>query len=410
MAAALAFHALFGLFPVLLVATIVVKAIQGTDAFLRQVGALLDAAGLDQVRIIPPLNDAAATRESSLTLSEWLEGLVRQAANVNLTAVGWLGLALIIYAAIGLVVTIENSFNTICRAPEGRPWTRRVPLYWFILTVSPVAIGLMVYANDRFDSWFASLETWHGLAVAAGILWSFIFGWLFMFALYTLVPNATISLRPALAGALVAALLLEVGKRTMGAYLENVFSISQLYGSLGLVPLFMFWLYLMWLVVLFGLEVSATLQMLRGRELDDIASKRQPAGVVEPASVLMVMEVVAEGFNAARATTVPRIAATTLLPESVVRLMVERLIEAGLLHRLRGEEEAVSLAGPPEQITADQLIEIGFELVNDGRVGRISGLTEPLRHAQRVLAAKTTLATLVSTQPATAGKQQVGGD
>ena len=75
-------------------------------------------------------------------------------------------------------------------------------------------------------------------------------------------------------GAFMAAVLLAIGRHVLGAYLENAVSISQLYGSLGLIPLFMFWVYLMWLVILFGLEVSATLQMLHGRTLDKIEQRR----------------------------------------------------------------------------------------------------------------------------------------
>jgi membrane protein len=225
-----------------------------------------------------------------------------------------------------------------------------------------------------------------------------------MFAVYRLIPNATLSLRPALAGALVAAALLEIGQRTMGAYLQNAFSISQLYGSLGLVPLFMFWVYLMWLVVLFGLEVSATLQMLGGRELDDIRPQRKPSSVVEPVSVLTVMELIAERFAAARMTTVAQIVKATLLPEPIVRLIVERLAEAGMLHRLSGEEQAICLAKPPEQIAAGQLLEIGFGLATEGRGRLHSPLGEPLRNAQRRLAAEATLASLVASKPVPAGE------
>lgn len=396
MAAALAFHTLFGLFPVLLVGMIVVKAVQGTDVFLEVVGHLLASAGLDQVTVIPPASAAIATGSASMTLSQWLEGLVGQAADVSLAAVGWIGLALIIYAAVGLMVTIENSFNAICRAPEGRSWTRRVPLYWFILTVSPVALALMAFADDWFGQWIASLETWQFVAVTLRVVWSFSFVWLFMFAVYTLIPNAIVSLRPAMAGALVAALLLEIGKRTMGAYLANAFSISQLYGSLGLVPLFMFWVYLMWLVVLFGLEVTITLQSLHGRELDEIESHRAADGMVEPTEVVTVMEVIARRFGAGQPAPIRSIADAAALPESVVRSMTERLIEAGLLHRLEGTGDAVGLALPPEQVSTDQLLEIGFAWIDAAGHRLPSPLAQQLREAQTALASQVTLASLVA--------------
>ena len=217
MAAALAFRTLFGLAPVLIVATIVVKAVKGSAALLASFRDLLVAVGLDKIQIVS-LSESGTTAQ---TLAEWLEHLVGQLASTNLAAIGWVGFAVIIYAANSLLVTIEKSFNVIYRAPEGRPWTRRVPLYWFLLTISPAFLGLASYYNNQFDTWVASVDTWQWLLVAARTVWSFGFAWLFMFAVYKLIPNSTVSIRPAMTGALVAAALLEFGKHSLGAYLQG---------------------------------------------------------------------------------------------------------------------------------------------------------------------------------------------
>ena len=399
MAAALAFRTLFGLLPVLVVATILVKAIKGIDGFQKLMGDLFASAGFYEVRIILPSEDGPEAQPGGVTLGHWLDGLVTHAANINLAAIGWVGLAVLTYAAIGLMVTIENSFNLIYHTPEGRPWTRRIPLSWFVLTVGPVALVLTMYLDNLFGSWIESVDVWHWALVTGRVLWSLLLGWTFMVVVYTLVPNTTVAFRPALAGAFVAASLLEVGKWTMGAYLENAFSISQLYGSLGLIPLFLFWVYLTWLMVLFGLEVSATLQMLGGRKLDDIERPRQPTGIVDPDSVLVVMEVVAEHFNRGRPTTARQVTEATSIPEVTVVRMLDRLIEAAFLHRLDRVDGAVALARPPEQVSADQLIEIGFGMVDDGRVGRRSALADRLRQAQKSLAAQATLAALAPPGP-----------
>jgi membrane protein len=63
-------------------------------------------------------------------------------------------------------------------------------------------------------------------------------------------------------GAFVAALLLLVGKESLGLYFNHALSLQHMYGSLGLVPVFMFWLYLMWLIVLLGLQISAIVQQV----------------------------------------------------------------------------------------------------------------------------------------------------
>jgi membrane protein len=396
MAAALAFRTLFGLAPVLVVGTILVKATKGSEAILRSLHELLAAAGLDKIRVVSGSESAGAPGEASVTLAEWLENLTSQLVNMNLSGIGWVGLAVIIYAAIGLMVTIENSFNIVYRAPGGRPWTRRVPLYWFILTVGPVLMGLASYVNNQFTGWIASVQAWHSLLLAAQTLWSFGVAWLFMFAAYTLIPNATVALRPALAGTLVATVLLGIGKHSLGAYLGSAFSINQLYGSLGLVPLFMFWVYLMWLAVLFGLQFGATLQMLHGRSLDEMDPPRSRTGMVDPTSVLTVVEVIAEHFAAGQPVTSRQVADITSIAEPMIARIVERLVHEGWLHRVERPDRAVILAKPPDQMNASDFIEIGFRMVDEGGQGRCSALAKQLRAAQQTVAEGETLATLVS--------------
>jgi membrane protein len=317
---------------------------------------------------------------------------------VNLAAVSWIGFALIAYAAIGLMVTIENSFNTIFRAPAGRPWIRRIPLYWFVLTVSPVAMGATWYLNVKVASWIESVEGWQFVLVAASTLWSFGVTWLVMLAIYMLVPNAGVAWRPAMGGALVAALLLEIGKRSLDAYLGNAFAVSQLYGSLGLVPLFMFWVYLMWLAVLFGLEVCAILQRLEGRELESMEPTAARTGLLDPAAVIEVAEHVAASFAEGAVATSQQIADSCALPIEVVEQLLDSLVVGGILHRVGNTSPAVTLARPPERVAAQELIEIGFRLADEGGTGHRSRLVDRLRDAQRELLAATTLASLTTTE------------
>ena len=397
MAGALAFRTLFGLLPVLIVATVLVKAMGMEEWFFEPLGKLFEIGGLDRIRVIPPAEVSTKVQ----TLDDWLKDRVRQAERIDLTAIGWVGSLVTMYAAISLMVTIENSFNTIFRAPQGRPWTRRVPLYWFILTLSPLMVILSTHLNGQFETWIATIQTWPWVSVSAGLLWSFLVAWIFIFLVYVLFPNTSVAVRPALIGAFVAAFLLEVGKRSLGAYLQNALSVSQLYGSLGLIPLFMFWVYLMWLVILFGMEVAATLQLLRGRQLAEVEQHRNLISNLDPTSVLGLMEIVAERFEQGMSITALELAETMSLSEQTVLEIVDRLVEGGFLHRLANQDQAVSLAQPPNQLAADRLIQVGFHMADEASSGRRSVLTDRLRQAQRELIAKTTLANLTSTRAQT---------
>jgi membrane protein len=197
-------------------------------------------------------------------------------------------------------------------------------------------------------------------------------------------------------GALVAAVLLEIGKRTMGMYLENALSISQLYGSLGLVPLFMFWVYLMWLAVLFGMQVSSTLQHMGGRRLEELEERRHEFAMVDPTVVALVMRLVAQRFAAGDATTLEQIAETLDLPQGVVERLLNRLAQEGFIHRLSEPDGGIALSRPAESIPLGQLLDVAHEMAHrDIGDGAATALRERLRTAQREAAGDYQLASLL---------------
>jgi membrane protein len=392
MAAALSFRTLFGLLPVLVVATVLIRALGTEGQFVEPIEKLLQFWGLDDVRIMPPTDVANGTT----TLGVWLRDRVREAEQVSLAAIGWVGVLITFYAAISLVVTIENCFNVIYRASQGRLWKYRIPLYWFILTISPMILLSSTYITSRFEQMLAGIETPGWLGTSVGAVWSVLAIWLLMITVYLLFPNTKVHWRPAMIGALVSALFLEIGKRTMGMYLENALSISQLYGSLGLIPLFMFWVYLMWLVVLFGLQVSSTLQHLHGRQLAELEQQRWESTMIDPAVVIVVMKAIAERFLGGRTTSIEHISSATGLPDAVTVRIIDQLVAAELLHRVADSNDSVALSRPPGETPIEWLLEVAFSAadleVDDQRA---SQLLDSLRAAQKDATAGASLAALL---------------
>ena len=386
MAASLAFRTLFGILPVLVVVTVAARSLLGSN-FQKITGQLIDAMGLNEIKIIPPqLNTTQASKP--VGLGEWVDGFVSTAANINLAGLGWIGMIVVLFSALWVMVTIENSFNVIYRARSGRSWTRRLLVYWCVLTLGPVLLGVMPWIWGNLASVLATLPKWTWLAVTVDVVSSVVMFWILMFVIYLWVPNARVRIRPALIGACVAALLLEGGKRSLGAYMSNAFSVSSLYGSLGLIPVFMFWMYLMWIFVLVGLEVAALVQMLRGR--DARVHGEDTESMVDPAAILTVMGLISDGFREGRAKDPQQIVQSTGLPSSFVTAMLNRLEQRGFIHQLERNDGYV-MARPPEQVAASDLMDVAFELVDDTSVRYATPLLAKLRDAQRRLAAETTL-------------------
>ena len=391
MAASLAFRTLFGILPVLVVITIAARNILG-DNFNQTIDTLIEELGLNDIKIIPPTLDAGQT-QTPIGLGEWVDGFVATASSINLAGLGWIGMAVVTFSALWVMITIENSFNVIYRARSGRSWTKRLLVYWCVLTFGPVMLGVLPWLSGNLSAVIATLPRWQWLAVTIDISISILTFWFFMFVVYLWVPNARVRVRPALIGALVAAILLEIGKRSLGAYMANAFAVSSLYGSLGLIPVFMFWMYLMWMFVLVGLEVAAIVQVLRGRDAR-VMQTEELENLIDPTSVLSLMTVIADGFERGTTLSSDEAARRTGLPFKFTDMTLERLEKRGFLHRIQ-QKQAYVLARDPEQITADQLMDVAFELVDDGAIHLQSSLCDALRNAQRARAAGTTLASMI---------------
>ncbi|MDP6541204.1 MAG: YhjD/YihY/BrkB family envelope integrity protein [Phycisphaerales bacterium] len=251
MAASLTYRTLFGVLPMTVVGAGVARAIMGESRFKEFLHNAITASGLNQIQITSAADGEVAT------LGSWLSDLVSSGMNINVAALTWIGVLVLIYSALALMVNIETSFNVICRAKKGRSWLRRIPVYWFVLTFGPVAAAVALWADQEVASVMKEVVGWAWLLLVAQQIWSFALSWAVLLLLYRTIPTAKVQATPAMIGALVAAIFLSIGHATLSLYFSHAISLRQLYGSLGLVPIFMFWLYLMWLIVLLGLQVAA---------------------------------------------------------------------------------------------------------------------------------------------------------
>lgn len=391
MAATLSFRMLFGLLPVLVVATVVAKSVLG-DRLPEIVERAVDALGMDGVQLVLPATTADAPKPVSLGV--WASELVTYAASFDLSTLGWIGFGVVAFSAIWVLVTIETCFNEICRAPRARSWWARIPIYWFALTFGPLALAVLPIVNSRLGEAMrevADFGAWtHWVSGAV----DFVLVWAFWFAAYLWVPNTRMQAKPVLIGAFVTAVLLMLGRSFLGLYLRNAFALSGLYGSLGLVPLFMFWTYMMWMFVLLGLQVASLLQTLRHRRIEDLEDEAGRADFVDPARILSVMEYATARFEAGEPLEPDAAAAAVGLPAAAVALMVEALVAKGYLHRIEGGN-AFALSRPPSQISAEELVDLGFSLADRGHAAE--GWLAKARAAQRRLAEGASLASIAPT-------------
>ncbi len=268
-------------------------------------------------------------------------------ARASASAMGGLGGVFLLVSAAGLFHNIERSLDEIWGVTTPRTLLRRVVIYWCVLTLGPVVLGVSVLATNSAQ---AAVQTSLPSGVLALVPWAT--SAFALFFLYFAVPNAKVRLRAALAGALVAATAWEIAKRlyTFGA--THSFRYDAIYGSLGAIPLFLLWLYVSWIVVLFGARLAYALQYA-------VTTANAPRVFDARCREVLCARVALEAavaFQSGRPPPTPGALAQTLgLDVSFVSEAIEALREKGLV--AEAVDGGVVPARAPEQIRLSDIAE-----------------------------------------------------
>ena len=208
-------------------------------------------------------------------LQQWLvDSLIPAGIAANVTGyltqcagkasqLGAAGFAGLVVTAVSLLLTIDKTFNQIWRASSKRPLGQRLLVYWAALTLGPLvlaaSLAITSYVVTASRGWLPHLPG--GVNTALGAL-QFLLSTGALMALYRYVPNTSVRWRHAAVGALFVTVCLGLARQALGLYLSRVPTYSVIYGTFATVPILLLWIYLGWLIVLWGAVIAAYLPSL----------------------------------------------------------------------------------------------------------------------------------------------------
>ena len=181
------------------------------------------------------------------------------AANAaKLTSAGVLAL---LVSALVLMSSIENQFNMIWRVPPRRRRLARFVVYWTVLTLGPLLLAASIGAGTDALAKTGSPDS-YGIGDFVASVVPFFVTWFAVTLSYLVVPNAAVRPRNAAIGAFVAAMLFELAKYLLAVYLRSS-NYDEVYGALAVIPVFLIWIYVCWVVILLGASLAASLSAFR---------------------------------------------------------------------------------------------------------------------------------------------------
>lgn len=182
----------------------------------------------------------------------------------KLTAVG---IAVLAVTSIMMMKNIEAAFNRIWRVTEPRKGLSSFLLYWAILSLGPILIGLGLVLTSYIASLPLINEATevvgknHLLSILPAILSTTAFT-----LIYVAVPNCRVPFKSALIGGVVVAFLFETAKRGFALFVTQFPSYELIYGAFAAIPLFLLWIFISWMIILMGAELTRSISVYRPLE------------------------------------------------------------------------------------------------------------------------------------------------
>lgn len=250
-AASLTFATIISLIPFAVLFVSFVGLLGGGEHIMRYV----------QQKILP-----AIVPEFQEEVIEWLQRYISPTA-FKAGPAGLINLAAVIglfMGALNILITAERVFNRIWRAKRSRPYFQKVTTFWMLLTSSPflilasISVGNLIAPAGGAVETFLTNHWWAGFAYRTAMpiaVEAACFTLMYLF-----LPSIRVRFKYALVSGICAAVLWELTKRAFYLYVSHAVTIINFYKQIATIPLFFIWIFITWLIILWGCQLSYALQ------------------------------------------------------------------------------------------------------------------------------------------------------
>ncbi len=397
-AAALSYSSLLGSGPLIAIGVMVAGTVLQNADTASVVEKLNEA-----IRFVAPQIEqleesaAAAGDDTRVVVNQRLVDLLNNFIEGSRSGtLGVAGALMLVVIVIQLFISIEESFNSIWGVHRGRPLFLRIVMYWTLVTLGAVlalaSLSLLsastvaaLFANVPWGAELHAVLRWSGPLIAFGTLTAL------LTCFYRFIPNTNVFWIPSLAGAVVVVILLFANNYLAFFYLKSVLRSQSLFGSLSLLPVLMAGLFIFWVIVLLGGQITYAVQNVHYRSSrtawDDLNQHSRES------LSLLVLVLIARRFKAcAPPFTASALSRAIRVPTQILNESLNRLIDLRLVSQVPPGPEESSLdyhfqpARPLDRITLREFRD-DFALLGAAPSGeRLDSVDPVLRHFHERLA------------------------
>lgn len=173
----------------------------------------------------------------------------------------WSNFIALAVISILMIYDLVNAFNKIWHIKMKRHFALSLSFYSLVLLLMPVFLGIFIL----FSSYLATLPFIVELQHISFLKTSFLgsFPYIAAFLTFTffnwVLPDCPVPFRSALIAGLITTVFFEWAKMLFGWYISAFPTYQLIYGALSVIPIFLLWIYISWVIVLLGTLICHTL-------------------------------------------------------------------------------------------------------------------------------------------------------
>ena len=261
--------------------------------------------------------------------------IVEYINNTNVARLGTYGLVFLIATVLTLLSNIEESFNSVWGVKETRPMLRRFTDYFSVVTIGPLLVVVAISMTSTLKSQQLVITLTEYEYVGEVLLFMFeilpfVVMWLVFAGLYLFMPNVKVSPKAALIGGVFGGTLWQLSQWGYLSFQVGVARYNAIYGTMAALPILMVWIYLSWMIVLLGLEMTYATQNLSTIR-QDLRGKRINFASIEFIAVTVLLFVSRRFYMGKPPLGQEELASTLDVPPRLLRTILEELSRLGFV-------------------------------------------------------------------------------
>ena len=276
--------------------------------------------------------------------------------SIDAGTIGIVGSAALIITAVLLLCELEISLNNIWGIKVHRRFLHRVAIYLISITIGPLFLAIaslitVTLANSRAARMIESYVDVDFLS-----LLPYFFIWIAFIGLYLFMPNTRVKFKSALLAGMIGGTLWQIAGWGFSLYTSRVVAYSAIYGSLGIIPIFLCWIFISWFLFFLGAEICFYHQNLayyrNGIKEGEINHWERNLLILK-----VLLSLGRKYYRGENPSSLREISEETRISGALIENLLRSLIEKGVIIEIKEQERLYLLGRKLDNLRVREVIE-----------------------------------------------------